>query len=233
MNLLEPKHDGSGEMEAFEEDCEKLHSRLISEGAGFARRRESSSSDSGHSHQCQPWTISSNNTLAKSKTSLFAEDSSFPSATSPPPTHSSIPPSRLHPRPPQQHHAAPPIELSPLQKSTANKDPKLYAPERARVLADSSAPEQIYRTKHAMETRDLHSLLSSPWDPSLPQSDSPSFNSHFSAYRGQVGNGDGTGNGIDNAFGNTNGLSGINDLSLLDTLDIDFSNFVQPQELVT
>lgn len=233
LNLLESKHDGSGEMEAFEENCEKLHSRLSSEGMGFPRRRGSSSSDSGHSHQGQPWAISSSNTLVKLKPSLFTEDSSFPSATSPLPTHSSIPRSRLQPQPPQQHHVPLPIKLSSIQESTANNVPQLYAPEWAHALADSSPLEQIYRTKYAMEAPDFHSLLSSPWDPSSPQFDSSSFNSHFPASHGQMGNGDSIGNGIGNAFGSINGLSGINDLGLRDTLDIDFSKFVQPQELIT
>lgn len=229
LNLLESKHDGSGEMEAFEENCEKLHSRLASEGTGFARRRGSSSSDSGHSHQSQPWTTSSHNTLARPKPSLFTEDSTFPSATSSPPTRSSIPRSRLQPQPqpqqPQQHHTPLPIKLSPLHKSTANNNPQFCAPEWAHVLAESSGPEQLYQATHATEAPDFHNLLSSPWDPLLPQFGSPNFSSHFPAYQEQMDNGDGV--------GSSNGLWGINDLGPLDTLDIDFSKFVQPQERIT
>lgn len=50
LELLEPKHDGSGEMEVFEEDCKNLQNRLLSDGAPFVRRRGSFSSDSDHSH---------------------------------------------------------------------------------------------------------------------------------------------------------------------------------------
>lgn len=50
LDLLETKQDGSGELEPFEEDCQKLQQKLLSEGASFVARRGSFSSDSDHSH---------------------------------------------------------------------------------------------------------------------------------------------------------------------------------------
>ena len=41
LNLLESKQDGSGELEAFEEDCQKLQTKLLANGAGYVHRRGS------------------------------------------------------------------------------------------------------------------------------------------------------------------------------------------------
>lgn len=52
LNLLEAKKQQDGnshETEAFEEDVLKLQARLLAEGAGYAHRRSSMSSDSDHS----------------------------------------------------------------------------------------------------------------------------------------------------------------------------------------
>lgn len=48
LDLLEFKEDGSSEMEFFEEDCQKLQERLVSDGAPFVGRRGSFSSESDH-----------------------------------------------------------------------------------------------------------------------------------------------------------------------------------------
>jgi hypothetical protein len=48
LNLLELKHDDSGEPETFEENCDKLQSKMVSEGANYVRRRGSISSESEH-----------------------------------------------------------------------------------------------------------------------------------------------------------------------------------------
>ncbi|KAL1303270.1 hypothetical protein AAFC00_006681 [Neodothiora populina] len=50
LDLLEPKQDGSGEMEGFEEDCRSLERRMISAGASYSARRGSLSSESDHEH---------------------------------------------------------------------------------------------------------------------------------------------------------------------------------------
>ena len=50
LDLLESKHDDSGEFETFEEDFDTLQSKLVASGASFTQRRGSFSSDSEHSH---------------------------------------------------------------------------------------------------------------------------------------------------------------------------------------
>lgn len=214
LKLLESKNDGSCELEAFEENCDKPQSRLVSKEAEFAHRRGAISSDSELSHHDQSRTASSHNVPVHSTPSMFTENFNFSSATSSPPTHSSISGARQPPQPQQQHHPVLlPIKPSPLERSIANTDPQLYAPEWAQVLAEMSAPEQIYRTKREMEAPDIRSLLSSPWDQSLPPFGWSTFNSHFPAYLEQMGHG----NVNDNAFGGANGLCA------LDTMDVDFS----------
>ncbi|KAK4547809.1 Fluconazole resistance protein 1, partial [Recurvomyces mirabilis] len=54
LDLLEMKQDGSGEVETFEGDCDKLQAKLVAYGAGFVQRRGSISSDSDHSRQDRP-----------------------------------------------------------------------------------------------------------------------------------------------------------------------------------
>lgn len=213
LKLLETKNDGSCEVEAFEENCDKLQSRLISEGAGLSRRRGTISSDSEPSHRDQSRTGEVYNIPVHSKPSMLTESFTISSATSSPPTHSSVSGS-MQPPQPQQYGPAPlTIELSPLQNSIANTDLQLYSPERAEVLAEMSAPEQMYRTKREMEALDIRSLLSSPWDHSLPQFDWSLFNSHFPVYLEQMGYGMGNGNDFGGAIG----------LCTLDTPDVDFS----------
>lgn len=115
----------------------------------------------------------------------------------------------------------------------ANVDPQLYAPEWAQVLADMGAPPQICQTKHAVEAPSFDRLLSSSWDQSLPQYGLYPLNSHFPPYQEQIDSNQGNSNVNENAFGGTNGLSDIDDLGMSDTLGIDHSKFVQPQESMT
>jgi len=71
LELLEPKLDGSGEMEVFEEDCQKLQSRLVSDGAPFLGRRGSFSSESDHE---------SNHKYARTSSKSSVHDSPPPQA---------------------------------------------------------------------------------------------------------------------------------------------------------
>ena len=48
LNLLEKKPDRSGEIEAFEEDCSKLHSKLLGDRAEYVPRRGPFSSEPNH-----------------------------------------------------------------------------------------------------------------------------------------------------------------------------------------
>lgn len=211
LNLLESKHDDSGEVEQFEENCEKLQSRMLSEGAGFVHRRGSLSSDSDHSHHERPRTSSSrHDTPVQPKLSLFKESFNFPSATSSPLTQSPIPRSKPFEQQPMQASVRP----SPLQAPTFTNDPQLYAPEWAQALADISDPNQVYRNKLAMQVNEFEFPS---WDPS--QLDS--FN-QFPSFQ-QMSNGN-------NIYG---GMPDMNDLSQLDPMEFDFSKYVQQPEVMT
>lgn len=83
LNLLESKTDGSGEYEHFEEDCSKLQSKLLADGAGFARRRASCSSESEHSQHEHP--SDSRNPSQTSVPSLSYTNSPSPLSHSPQP----------------------------------------------------------------------------------------------------------------------------------------------------
>ncbi|KAI6788028.1 hypothetical protein KC361_g9271 [Hortaea werneckii] len=224
LKLLESKNDGSCELEAFEENCDKPQSRLVSKEAEFAHRRGAISSDSELSHHDQSRTVSSYNAPVYSTPSMLTEYLNYTSATSSRPTHSTLSGSRQPPQPPQHHHPVPlPIKPSPLQMATAKTDPQLYTPEWAQTLADISAPGQSYRTECEIEALEYRCLLGSPWDRSLPQYDWSTFKSHFPAYQEQVDYVKGNGS----AFG-----GGANSLCPLSILDVDFSSkFVQPQIL--
>lgn len=213
LNLLESKHDDSGEMEAFEENCDKLQSRMVSEGANFVQRRGSISSDSDHSHHERPKTASSHNdTPVQPKLSLFRESFNFPSASSSPLTQSPIPRSK----PFTQHQYPTPSPVRPLtsQEPTFTNDPQLYAPEWAQALADMSYPEQVYRTKLAMQAGEFDSF--SAWDAPNGQLDAYQFPSY------QMSNG--------NMFG---GLPDVTDLTQLDGMEFDFNTYVQQPEVMT
>ena len=119
LNLLETKHDGSVEVETFEEDCQKLHSRLLAEGAGYMQKRGYSSSDSDHSqHGNGRSTTHSTPTIAKP--TVFKDNFSF--SASPSPLAQSPVPCQRHPHPPANQ--------SPLHQSTPMLNhPQFYQPE--------------------------------------------------------------------------------------------------------
>ena len=215
LNLLESKHDDSGELEVFEENCDKLQSRMVSEGANFVHRRGSISSDSDHSHHDRPKTASSRNeTPVQPKLSLFKESFNFPSASSSPLTQSPIP--RSKPFAQQQYPAPSPARQLPLQEPTFINDPQLYSPEWAQALADMSYPEQVYRSKMAMQTGEYDTFA--PFDAAHIQMEAYQFPS----YPGQMSNA--------NMIG---GLPDISDLTQIDTMEFDFSTYVQQPEVMT
>ena len=77
LDLLEARHDGSGELETFEEDCTKLQSRLLAEGAGYTQQRRGSfSSDSEHSQHSHARS-QSHSTPTLSKPAVFKENFAF------------------------------------------------------------------------------------------------------------------------------------------------------------
>lgn len=214
LNLLESKHDDSGELEVFEEDCDKLQSRMVSEGSSFVNRRGSLSSDSDHSHHERPKTASSRNeTPVQPKLSVFKESLNFPSASSSPLTQSPIP--RSKPFAQQQYPAPSPVQSLPLQEPTFINDPQLYAPEWAQHLAGISYPEQLYRTKLAQAGE--YDIFPA-WDSTHVQTDGYQFPS----YQGQISNG--------NMLG---GMPDVTDLTQIDAMEFDFSTYVQQPEVMT
>lgn len=214
LDLLESKHDDSGETETFEENCDKLQSRMISEGAGFTHRRGSISSVSDHSHHERPRTASTHHeTPVQPKMSVFKDSFHFPSATSSPRTQSPGPRSKPFT---QQHALQPSIRPSPLQSPAFQNDPQLYSPDWSQALEDNSDPGQAYRAKLAMQQADYDSFNS--WDGSQTQMDS--YNQY--AWSNQMGNG--------NMFGSS---SDINEMVQFDGgYDIDFTRYVQQPEVI-
>lgn len=136
MGLLEKKHDGSDETIPFEDDCEKLQARLLSDGAVLTKRRGSFSSDSDHSHRAHS---SSHSTPVLSKPPLFKETFNF--GTSPSPTSRS-PASK-------QRKTHPPSTQSPLHQNPpmTNNDPQLYQPEWSLARQTLSEPEPMMTAK--------------------------------------------------------------------------------------
>ena len=217
LNLLESKHDDSGELEVFEESCDKLQSRMVSEGANFVHRRGSISSDSDHSHHDRPKTASSRQeTPVQPKLSMFKESFNFPSASSSPLTQSPIP--RSKPFAQQQYSVPSQVRQVPLQEPTFINDPQLYAPEWAQALADMSYTDQVYRAKMVAQAQAGEFDTLAPFDTAHIQMEAYQFPS----YPHQMSNA--------NMIG---GLPDISDLTQIDTMDFDFSTYVQQPEVMT
>lgn len=130
LNLLDAKHDSPLDGEGFEEDCEKLQSRLLVEGAGYmAQRRGSVSSESEHSqHSFPPTRTAPNSTPIDRKPHIF-RNKSDPIQNSPSPLQVNSPaighrqtfsPQLLQQQSPAllQHNSTTPLD-----------DPQLYQPE--------------------------------------------------------------------------------------------------------
>ena len=148
LDLLETKHDGTGDLENFEDDCEKLQSRLVADGAIYVRRRGGSfSSDSDHS-QHGLGRSSTQSTPSIAKPLIFKENFSF-SATSSPLAQSPAPRQRL---------SYPPAHESPLHQSSAlANDPQLYQADWS--VSELSNPEDMLRSRFALQAPQLQSNL--------------------------------------------------------------------------
>ncbi|CAK3968027.1 fungal Zn binuclear cluster domain-containing [Lecanosticta acicola] len=158
LGLLETKQDGSGEMETFEDDCEKLQSRLIADGAGFAQRRGSFSSDSDHSQQGHGRSAS-RSTPALSKPPTFPNNFNFNFSAPPSP-----PASQGSPIPaPRQRPSFPQPQSSPLQQSSPlTNDPQFYQAEWA--YPESRNAELLMNSKYAVQSPDLDQGLGNMGD---------------------------------------------------------------------
>ena len=209
LDLLEVKGDGSGEMETFEEDCEKLQSRLYKAGAACMRQKGSFSSDSDHSQRGSISTAHNTPSLAKS--AVFKENFSFSPSPSP---IAQSPPSR-------QRHSFPPAQQSPLHQSTPlSNDPQLYQCEWP--LSGLGNPEAIMRSKFAMQAPQLQQAFSEAmpdmmtaedWIEPADRYDSPlnSFTSFPNQFTSPYGN-----------------FPCLNDFgSSVDPMDLEFNQWIQ------
>ncbi|KAF2166230.1 hypothetical protein M409DRAFT_55093 [Zasmidium cellare ATCC 36951] len=175
LDLLESKQDGSGEMETFEEDCAKLQSKLIAEGAGFTQRRGSFSSDSEHSQHGHARSVS-HGTPVLSKPAVFKDNFNFSAPPSPPADPSPMPA-------PRHRQSFPPAQPSPLQQSSPlASDPQFYQAEWA---YPQSSGDNFMRSNYAMKSPELEHNLGNmddisnsfgQWDPS--QYDMAGFTSY-------------------------------------------------------
>ncbi|QIX00911.1 hypothetical protein AMS68_006428 [Peltaster fructicola] len=167
LNLLEAKHDGSGTTEAFEEDVQKLQSRLIAEGHGYVQQRRGSiSSESEHS---QHGTTRATTTPVLARPN-FRDSFNFGSSTSSPLVQSPVP-----------QHTQPKLASPPVQTRFQQNDPQLYAPEWAQALSDASNQQS---NKYAFPTTtqaevavdDLDLLSNSQWQTNF------NFDTSYNAY---------------------------------------------------
>lgn len=148
LGLLEMKHDGSGELEQFEDDVDKIQSRLIAEGASYVRRRGSISSESDHSQHGHS-KLSSLGTPPVTKPPLFDKNFTF-SASPSPITQSPIP---------RQRKSYPPAHESPLHRAQSIvNDPQLYQTEWS-VPAAFNEPSKLMRSNFALKTPHLDQTL--------------------------------------------------------------------------
>lgn len=215
LNLLESKHDGSGEPEVFEEDCHSLQSRLLADGASYVQRRGSSSSDSDHSqHGQHPSRSTSHGTPRMAKAPVFKNNFNFSLASSPAPQSPA----------PRQRQSYPPTQPSPLQQdSPLPNDPQLFQAEWS--IPDMSSPEQIMRSNYAMQTPDMQQGLSdieNIFSNNLFDASALSYEANFAgmpmtSYPQQ----------LSNAFGGS--MQSMQDFGpgLDPTNDVEFSKFIQ------
>lgn len=159
LGLLELKHDGSGEAEQFEEDFDKMQSKLLASGAGYAHRRGSISSESDHSHP-SPKKSTPHGTPAMTKQPVFSNPFNF----TPSPSQSPVP---------RQRKSYPPAQPSLLHRSTPlSNDPQLFQPEWSGM--PFAEPANFMRSNYAMRTPQLgdtldqvNDVLYHPWNPTL------------------------------------------------------------------
>lgn len=193
LNLLETKQDGATEM--FEDDVQKIQSRLLAEGHGFAQRRGSVSSESEHSQRAQSVNTA---TPILSRPSMFRDSFAFDSNASSPLVQSPVPQQVQH------LQQRPKLSQSPLEQQFSN-DPQLYAPEWAQVLSEAVANQNKLNYHQTTEELDVNGQ----WTPGLD------FNmlGNVHAFQSQQ------------QYAN---LQNLNDISALDSMDVDFSKFVNP-----
>ncbi|KAI4745670.1 hypothetical protein E4T50_03986 [Aureobasidium sp. EXF-12298] len=148
LDLLEPKNDGSGEHEHFEEDCQKLQQRLISEGASFIARRSSISSESDHGLPRKHARTSSHSSvhstpIPTSTAPIFDDKFTFHQSASPTPvSHSPVP---------KFSQMRSPIKPSPLHNEAINNDDFLMPSWSDQFSMHGLSAADIMRSQSAMQ----------------------------------------------------------------------------------
>lgn len=213
LDLLEPKNDGSGEHEPFEEDCQKLQQRLISEGASLIARRSSISSDSDHGLPHKHARTSSHSSVHSTpnpvhSAPVFDEKFTFHQSASPSPVSQSPVPKFSQLRSP--------IKPSPLHNEAINNDDYLMPswPEQIAMRGFSAA--DIMRSHMAVQAPVLQDgfqaafAYGNPFEPQADFDNLASFGSPSTFTTPAQG------------FGAFNAQDWMNE-----PMDVDFSKFVQ------
>ncbi|KAK4551493.1 Fluconazole resistance protein 1 [Recurvomyces mirabilis] len=211
LDLLEMKQDGSGEVETFEGDCDKLQAKLVAHGAGFVQRRGSISSDSDHSQQDRPHLQGDSR---PGKRSVFRESFAFNSTSSTPLIRSPAPRSNL---------SFPPTQPSPLQQSSPIcNDPQFYQAEWA--IPDLSNPESILRSHFATHFPDAKQTMPEARN----MMDSESCNPSYLEYDNTFDLVSGMSYQQKLTSGYTSDMPGMTDFAtVMDPIDLDITSFIQ------
>lgn len=171
LNLLETKHDDSGEMETFEEDYKKLLSRVQAGSSGYLQEGDAFSSGWDHSQQSQSCSVGSGTSTVstdhllngncnfRASPSVLSEDSESKSQLFIEDSNSSVLPCSLVEGPMlRQQHSYPQAQLSPLQQaSPLLNDPLFYQAEWS--IPDMGSPQHMLRSDLTQQAPGLQQSL--------------------------------------------------------------------------
>lgn len=212
LDLLEPKNDGSGEHEQFEEDCQKLQQRLISEGASLIARRSSISSESDHGHSRKHARTSSHSSVHGTPVSthaapLFDEKFTFHQSASPSPVAQSPVP--------KMSQLRLPVKPSPLHNEAISNDDFLMPSWQEQFSMRGLTAADLMRSQVAMQAPTLQDgfqaaiAYGNAFEPSLEYDNMMTFANPTFAPSAQ-------------GFASYNTQDWMNE-----PMDVDFSKFVQ------
>lgn len=185
LELLEPKEDGSGENEIFEEDCQKLQQRLISEGASYLPRRSSISPESDQELPRKHARTSSNSSAHGTPVStqaapVFDEKFTFQHSASPTPVSRSPVP--------RFSQLRSPIKPSPLHNEAINNDDFLMPSWQEQFTVRGLTAGDIMRSHNAMQAPTIQDGFqaaiaygNNPFEPQLEYDNMLSFGSPYGA----------------------------------------------------
>ncbi|THW35805.1 hypothetical protein D6D25_05154 [Aureobasidium pullulans] len=201
-----------GEHEHFEEDCQKLQQRLISEGASFIARRSSISSESEHSLPRKHARTSSHSSVHSTpipahSAPVFDEKFTFHQSASPSPVSQSPVPNLSQLRSP--------IKPSPLHNEAISNDDFLMPSWQDQFTMRGLSAADVMRSHAAMQVPALQDgfqaaiAYGNAFEPQLEYDNMMSFGSPSYATPAQ-------------GFGTFNAQDWMNE-----PMDVDFSKFVQ------